>query len=301
MIGSFAAMSLIWGATWLAMKLGVATVPPIFFGGTRFVVAGLVLLVVAFWRGETRRLSQREVSRLILVQVLMVVLTYGPLFWGILHVPSGLTAVLDLTLMPVSLLGFGLLLGEETLTLARGLALGFGFAGLAVLFGPQAVMPTDPLGLSGAIAIVFSAVVYSLGSVVARPLTRTTGAMFLSGLTMLPGGLILTLGAWALEPGARAAADFHWDLAAWGGWLFLVVFGSLVAFTTYLRLIAAWGPARAGSYAYVSPVIAVLLGVVLLHEHLGLRDAVGMALLLVAAFHSLRASVRDARRVATQG
>ena len=300
MIGAFTSMSLIWGTTWLAMKLAVASVPPIFFGGTRFVVAGLALLIVAVWRGETRRFSRQEVGRLILVQVLMVVLTYGPLFWGILYGPSGLTAVLDLTLMPVSLLGFGLLLGEETWSLARSLALGFGFAGLAVLFGPHAAMPTNSLGLFGAVAIVFSAIVYSLGSVVARPLTRTTGATFLSGLTMLPGGLILTGGAWVLEPGAREAAQFHWNLAAWGGWLFLVVFGSLIAFTTYLRLIASWGPARAGSYAYVSPVIAVLLGVGLLHEHLGPRDAAGMTLLLVAAFHSLRASVTDPRRLLHQ-
>jgi drug/metabolite transporter (DMT)-like permease len=221
----------------------------------------------------------------------MVVLTYAPLFWGIVHVPSGLTAVLDLTLMPVSLLGFGIALGEESWSLGRALALGFGFAGLAVLFGPQAVMPGDPLGLLGAAAIVMSAVVYSLGSVVARPLTKTTNATFLSGLTMLPGGLLLTVGAWAFEPGARAAACFDWGAAAWGGWLFLVVFGSLVAFTTYLRLIAARGPAHAGSYAYVSPVIAVLLGVFVLDEHLGWRDGFGMTLLLVAAFFSLRAAV----------
>jgi drug/metabolite transporter (DMT)-like permease len=292
-IGSFAFMSLIWGATWVAMKLGVATVPPIFFGGTRFLVVGLLLLLLAIFRGETRRLDRRELGRLLLVQLLIVVLTYAPLFWGILYVPSGLTAVLDLTLMPVSLIVFGIALGEESWSFGRGLALGFGFIGLAVLFGPRAGVPTDLLGLVGAVAIVFSAVVYSLGSVIARPLTKTTDATFLSGITMLPGGLILTLGAWAFEPGARSAAWFDWSAAAWGGWLFLVVFGSLVAFTTYLRLIAAWGPARAGSYAYVSPVIAVLLGVALLHEHLELRDAIGMTLLLVAAFCSLRASISN--------
>ena len=299
MIGTFAFMSLIWGVTWLAMKAGVATVPPIFFGGTRFLVAGLLLLVLALVRGETRRFSRPELGRLMLVQLLMVVLTYAPLFWGILHVPSGLTAVLDLTLMPVSLLGFGIALGEERWSVARGCALGFGFAGLAVLFGPRAMMPTDPFGLLGAAAIVFSAVVYSLGSVIARPLSQTTNATFLSGLTMLPGGLILTTGAWAFEPGARAAAWFDWSAPAWGGWLFLVLFGSLVAFTSYLRLIAAWGPARAGSYAYVSPVIAVLIGVVLLHEDLGWHDGVGMMLLLVAAFWSLRASISKPQVEAT--
>jgi drug/metabolite transporter (DMT)-like permease len=205
-------------------------------------------------------------------------------------VPSGLTAVLDLALMPVCLLGFGIALGEERWSLGRAAALGFGLAGLAVLFGPQVVMPTDSLGLLGAAAIVFSAVVYSLGSVVARPLTRTTSATYMSGVTLLPGGLVLTLGALALEPEAMEATRFDWPAAAWGAWLFLVLFGSLVAFTAYMRLIAVWGPARAGSYAYVSPVIAVLLGVLALGEHVGLRDGLGMALLLAAAFCSLRAS-----------
>jgi drug/metabolite transporter (DMT)-like permease len=286
----FTLMCLIWGATWLAMKLGVASVPAIFFAGTRFVVAGAVLLLLAMLRGETRRLGRSEFGRLALVQLLMVVLTYAPLFWGIRHVPSGLTAVLDLALMPVSLLGFGIALGEEHWTLGRAAALGFGFAGLAVLFGPQIAVPTDPLGLLGAAAIVFSAMVYSLGSVLARPLTESTSAIFMSGLTMLPGGLVLTLGALAFEPGALQAARFDWDTRAWGGWLFLVIFGSLIAFTAYMRLIAAWGPARAGSYAYLSPLIAVLIGVLTLGEHVGLRDGAGMGLLLIAAVFSLRAS-----------
>src|SRR5580704_15994708 len=163
MTGLFTLMCVIWGATWLAMKLAVASVSPIFFAGTRFVAAGIVLLMFAGLRGEMRRLARPELGRLLIVQLLMVVLTYAPLFWGIRHAPSGLTAVLDLALMPVSLLGFGIVLGEENWSLARVAALGFGFAGLAVLFGPQIVLPADPLGLLGAAAIVFSAVVYSLG------------------------------------------------------------------------------------------------------------------------------------------
>jgi drug/metabolite transporter (DMT)-like permease len=206
MVGLFAVMCVIWGATWLAMKLGVASVPPVFFAGTRFVVAGLALLLLAGLRGEVRQLEWLEFRRLVLVQQLMIVLTYASLFWGIRYVPSGLTAVLDLGLMPVSLLIFEIALGEERWSLARVVALGVGVVGLAVLFGPQIVVPTDQLGLLGAVAIVFSAMVYSLGSVVARPLTKTTSAAFMSGLTMLPGGLVLTFGALALEPGAMAAA-----------------------------------------------------------------------------------------------
>lgn len=289
MAGLFALVCLIWGTTWVAMKLGVASVPGVFFGGTRFVAAGLVLLAVAWARGLMRPLRPGEVGRLVLLQLLMVVLTYAPLFWAIEHVPSGLAAVLDLALMPVCLVIFGIMFGEERWTASRAVALGLGFAGLGVLFGPDIVAPSDVLALAGAAAILLSTVVYSLGSVVARPLAKTLDTVFMSGLTIFPGGVVLTAGALWLEPGAMAAARFDWPWAAWGGWLFLVVFGSLVAFTAYLRLIAAWGPARAGTYAYLSPILAVLVGVVWLGERIGLRDCAGMALLLAAAFCSLRA------------
>ena len=92
----FALMSLVWGSTWLAMKFGVASVPPVFFGGTRFVAAGLVLLLIAWRRQEWRCFTRAEWGRLVLVQGLMVVLTYSALFWAIRYVPSGLAAVLDL-------------------------------------------------------------------------------------------------------------------------------------------------------------------------------------------------------------
>jgi drug/metabolite transporter (DMT)-like permease len=289
-LGLFAAICLIWGGTWLAMKVGIESVPPVFFAGTRFLAAGAILVLISWLRNETRRLEPREVARLVAICLLMVVLTYAPLFWAMRYVPSGLSAVLDLTMMPLSLLGFGLMLGEERWSLWRGAALGVGFGGLIVLFGPEIAAPKDVLGLIAAGAIVFSAVVYSAGSVVARPLAATTSATFISAITLLPGGVVLAFGALAFEPGAAHAARFLWPAPAWGGWGFLVLFGSLLAFTGYLRLIAAWGPAAAGSYAYVSPVVAVILGVLVAGEHVGVREGCGMVLLLVAAFFSMRAA-----------
>jgi drug/metabolite transporter (DMT)-like permease len=174
------------------------------------VAAGAVLLVLAWLRGEMRHLDRQEIYRLAIVQVLMVVLTYAALFWGIRYVPSGLTAVLDLALMPVSLVGFGIVFGEERWSVSRAAARGFGFAGLVTLFGPQIVAPNDLTTLFGAAAIVFSAVTYSLRSVFARPLTHTTSATFLSGMTLFPAGFVLTGTALALEPGAWHASPLDW-------------------------------------------------------------------------------------------
>jgi hypothetical protein len=262
-------------------------VPAVFFG-TPFVAAGLVLLLIAWSRGEIRRLRRGEIARLVLVQLLMVVLTYGSLLGY-----SLCTVCSDRGSGPRLEAGepdcFRHRPGRGTLDHDARRGAGFGFAGLGVLFGPQITVPTDPIGLFGSAAIVFSAIVYSLGSVIARPLTQATSPTFMSRSTLLPGGSRKTLGA--LEPGALSAAHFDWSTAACCGWLFLVVFGSLIAFTAYMRLIAVWGAAQAGSYAHTSPVSAVLLGVLALGERVGWREAVGMALLLAAAFFSLRTSM----------
>ena len=142
--------------------------------------------------------------------------------------------------------------------------------------------------LVGAGAIVLAALVYSLGSVAARPLLRAYPPVLLAGVTMLAGGVVLIALSAALEPGAGRALAGHWGAAAWGSWAFLVLFGSLVAFTIYLHLIRVWGPARAGAYAFVSPAIAVLLGMAVLGEHFGTVEGVGMAMMLAGAALALR-------------
>ena len=93
----------------------------------------------------------------------------------------------------------------------------------------------------------------------------------------------MVLIAVAFEPGAAEAFRGAWGLQAWLGWLFLVLFGSLVAYTIYLRLLRDWGPVRAGSYAFVSPVTAVLVGIFVLHERVSLLDVPGMAAMLAGA------------------
>jgi drug/metabolite transporter (DMT)-like permease len=105
---------------------------------------------------------------------------------------------------------------------------------------------------------------------------------------MLGGGLVLSVCALGFEPGAGAAMRFDWGLSAWSGWLFLVLFGSLVAFTAYLQLVRIWGTARAGAYAFVSPIVAVALGVAIFHEPVTRTDAAGMAIMLAGAWLTLR-------------
>ena len=216
----------------------------------------------------------------------MVVVTYGPLFWGMLFVPTGLSAVLNLAVMPVALILIGAALGEERLDRRRVAAVGVGTAGLLVLFGPKA-LAAEAGGageLVGAAAVLLGSVGYAWGSVLARPLLRRYPAMALGGVSSLAGGVVLTGGALLFEPGAAAALGGNWGWAAWGGWWFLVVFGSLLAFTMFLQLLRDWGPVRAGSYAFVSPIVAVATGVAVLGERVDAAEIAGMAAMLAGVW-----------------
>ena len=285
----FGAICLIWGATWIAIKFGVATVPPLIFAGTRFMVAGVALLLFLKLQGQSFAIARARPQRLAIVTATMMVACYALLFWGTQHVGAGLSAILNLATMPIALLAIGIAAGEEVFSGRRVVALLCGTLGLVTLFGQRLAGPSSGslLELLGALACAGSAIVYALGSVLARPLLRRYSVTLISGLTTGFGGLALALIALAVEPGAAAALSGDWGLMAWLGWLFLVLFGSLVAFTVYMQLLRDWGPSRSGSYAFVSPIIAVLLGAAIFGERLSFTEGLGMAAMLAGAWLSL--------------
>lgn len=285
----FAVVCLIWGATWIALKFGIAAVPPLIFAGTRFIAAGATLTGYLAARGERLIVDACDMARLAGATLTMVVGTYALLFWGTLYVSSGLSAVLNLATIPIALLAIGLAAGEETFTPRKGVAVLCGSVGLAVLFAPRVAGAStgSPLELLGAAAVAGSAIAYALGSVLARPLLRRYSTTLISALTTLFGGLMLAAIALAFEPDAVSALKGDWGVMAWLGWLFLVLFGSLCAYTIYMRLLRDWGPARVGTYAFISPIVAVLLGAAVFHERLTAVEALGMLAMLAGAWLSL--------------
>ncbi|WP_448953248.1 DMT family transporter [Labrys neptuniae] len=286
----FLALCAIWGTTWIGIKAGVEVVPPLLFAGTRFTAAGLLLLGIAAWRGEFELPARQDVLRFGATSLLMITLCYAALFWGMVHVDSGTGAVLEMSLTPIALMGFALWLREEVFDRRRLAALLLGVTGLAMLFGPTALRSWAQasgegamLRLAGAAAVASAAVTYGWGSVVARPLLRRYASIFVAGSTTLIGGLLLLAISLAAEPGAVSALGGQWGAAAWAGWVFLVLFGSLIGYTIYMTLLREIGATRAGTYAFVSPIIAVLLGMACFGEQIHPLDVVGMAVMLAAA------------------
>lgn len=287
--GLFLFLCLVWGTNWLAMKAGTAEVPPGIFSGLRWTVAGAVLLVFLALRGDPVRVPPRLWGRIVWVSVLMIPANAVIMLYGLRHVPSGLAAVLNSALTPIAMVGFAAMLGQERFSRRHLGALAVGVVGVLVLYGPKAAVGSlQTLEILGAAGVVIGNLAYCYSSVSARPLMRSLPPVHLVAVTNFIGGAVLLVLALAFEPGAREAARLDWSPLAWASWWYLLLPASLGATIIYFRLMRDWGAGRVGSYAFISPVVAVLLGIAVAGEQVGGVEALGMALMLAAAFLALR-------------
>jgi drug/metabolite transporter (DMT)-like permease len=291
----FVVLCIVWGLTWIATKIGIGAAPPLLFAGTRFMAAG-VLVSLWMWREMHHSDWQRkDVIRLVAASLLIVTLTYGPLYWGMRYVSSGTAGVLEMSLTPIALLGFGVALGQERWSWVNAIAMALGVAGICLLFEPSIKSDQDSVvwSVAGFVAIAWAAVSYAWGSVLARPLIERYGSGTLSGATMLIGGGALLAGSLGWEANSTQSLQAFWGWPAALGWLFLLVFGSLIGYSLFMQLLRDLGPAKAGSFAFVSPIIAVLVGVISAGETVSPLSIAGMAIMLVAAGACLYSDVLE--------
>ena len=277
---AFAIIYLVWGSTFLAIRVGVREVPPFLLAAMRFTVAGFVLYGWMLARGEPSPSGRQWVSVSILA-VLIFVIDYGLVFWAEQSVPSGLAAVMLATIPAFTALSEVILLRTQRITLRLASALLIGIGGVAVLVSRSLALGGAPIDRAGAVALIIAALSWSVGSALMRKLPLPPSKVMSSGSQMLVGGVLLALTSAALGE-FRA---FHPRAVSRGAWLalaYLIVAGSIVAFTAYVWLIHHESPTKVGTYAYVNPVIAVLLGYFLAGEALDLRVALGTLCVLVS-------------------
>jgi drug/metabolite transporter (DMT)-like permease len=206
---------------------------------------------------------------------------YGLVFWAEQHVPSGLAAVM-LALIPAFMALFEiLLLRTQTLTVRLALALLIGLAGVAVLMSHSLTVGGEPIDKAGAIALIVASMSWSVASILTRKLPLPNSKVMSSGAQMLAGGVLLTVCA-ALRGEFH---NFHPESVSRGAWaslLYLIVVGSIIGYTAYTWLLHRESPTKVGTYAYVNPVVAVLVGYFLGGEPLGLRTILGTSCVLVS-------------------
>ena len=277
---AFAIIYFVWGSTFLAIRVGVREVPPFLLAAMRFSVAGLVLCAWTAARGE-RGPRGREWASAFVLGTLIFVLDYGLLFWAEQRVPSGIAAVM-LAMIPVFMaLSEIIFLRTQKLTLRLGVALLIGIAGVAVLMSRSLNLGGAPIDRDGAMALMIASITWSVASIFTRKLPLPASKMMSSGVQMLVGGILLVVVAGALGE----FRNFHPASVSRGVWfalLYLIVAGSIIGFTAYVWLIHHESPTKVGTYAYVNPVVAVLVGYFLGGEQIGLRAILGTAFVLVS-------------------
>lgn len=277
---AFAIIYFVWGSTYLAIRVGVREMPPFLMAGIRFTAAGLALYgwmrltgvpspSWIEWRGAT------------ILGALMFLMDYACLFWAEQRVPSGVSAVI-LAVIPVFITLLEIIfLRTQRLTVRLSLALLVGIVGVAVLMDPSASLGEAPLDRRGAIALLVACSGWSIGTIVSRRTVLPQSKPMSAAAQMLSGGLqLLILAAVSGEFAHFRAQEVSG--CAWFSLIYLIIAGSIVGYTAYVWLLHYESPTKVGTYAYVNPVVAVIVGAGLGGEVIGRRTLLGMALILVS-------------------
>jgi drug/metabolite transporter (DMT)-like permease len=277
---AFGIIYFVWGSTFLAIRVGVREVPPLILAAMRFFVAGIVLYGFMMARGE-RSPSARQWRSASLLGIIIFVFDYGLLFWAEQRVPSGIAAVMLATIPVFMALSEIIFLRTQRLTVRLVLALLIGIGGVAVLMSRSLSLGGAPIDSVGAVALIFASMSWSVASAITRKLPLPPSKVMSSGAQMLAGGVFLAIAAEALGE----FRNFHpWNVSrgAWLALLYLIVAGSIIGFTAYVWLIHHESPTKVGTYAYVNPIVAVLVGYFLGGEALGPRTILGTLFVLIS-------------------
>jgi drug/metabolite transporter (DMT)-like permease len=272
---AFAAVYVLWGSTYLAIKYAVAAIPPFATGASRFFVSGLALYAFARWRGQPAP-NRAEIRNAAITGVLMLALGNGAVIWSEQTVPSGIVAIIVAT-VPLWMVLMDWLRPRGVRprhTMFVGLALGL--IGIAVLMGAGA---RGHVPVIGAVILLLGSISWAIGSILTRHLERPRSAFVYSALQMLAASAAFTTMAFMFgEP--RGFSVNGLPASAIAGWIYLIIFGSLIGYTAYIYLLANVSAAKAATYAYVNPVIAVLLGWAVAKEPIGVRTIIAAAVIL---------------------
>src|SRR5579859_1252287 len=277
---AFGIIYFVWGSTFYAIRVGVREVPPFLLAAMRFLIAGVALYGWTRARGE-RGPSGREWASVSLVAFLIFGGDYGLVFWAEQRVASGLAAVMLATIPVFMALGEIFILGTQRLTVRLVAALLIGLGGVGVLVSRSLNLGGAPIDRMGAVALVVAAMSWSIASALAKMMPMPGSKVVSSGAQMLAGGVFLALISCVLGEYRNFQAA-NVSRGAWIALAYLIVAGSIIAFTAYVWLLHHESPTKVGTYAYVNPVVAVAVGYFLGGEELGLRTILGTVFVLIS-------------------
>lgn len=276
--GAFAIVCVVWGTTYLFIRIALETIPPLLLTATRFTIAGLIMLLIAKLRGERIPRDFRTLANLAFVGFLMVGVGNLSVVWAEQWVPSGLAALLVATAPFWMAIIEAFRRGGERVDLRGGIGMLIGFIGVAMLVTPGGGMTTKwslPFIL-GALAIQVGGACWQYGSAHGKYQLKHVPLLSSAALQMLFGGLILTIVGLALGEASR----FVLTPRTLGALVYLTIFGSIIAYSSYVFALAHMRTTHTALYAYVNPVVAVFLGWLVLGEALTWVSVVAMVVIL---------------------
>ena len=282
---AFACVYVFWGSTYLAIRFGVEVVSPFLLGSIRFLIAGPLMLSLCAARGLKLRQTRRDFALLAAIGILVLGIGNQGVVWAEQYLTSGLAALL-VAVIPLYVALLELVLpGGESLR-ARGWAgIAIGFLGLLLLLSPALRDRTHghPGQFIGAVATMIAAFSWTCGSVLSRRARLAASAFVAAGWQMVFAGFF-NLALVFLVEGRASLARAHFSLQGFWSILWLIVFGSLVGYSAYIYLLTHVPVAKVATYAYINPIVAVILGALLLHERLVPIEYLGMLAILAAVF-----------------
>jgi len=262
---AFAAVYLVWGSTYLAIRYSVETIPPLMTAGVRFSVAGTILFAWAWARGFRPKREHWMAGAV--VGALFFLVSHGMLYWAEQTVASGLAALLIAT-EPMFILVLGWLAGQQKISPLSALGLGLGVLGVGLLTGAELAMKSS--GLLGLAAVLLASISWAAGVVVSPRLRLPADALARTAIPLVCGALMLLIAAGVSGEFKRA----QWaaiSLRSMLGLGYLIIFGSVVAFTAFTWLLQQCPPTLVATHTYANPVVAVLLGWLFASEPLNAR------------------------------
>lgn len=277
---AFAAIYLIWGSTYLAIRFAIETIPPFLMAGIRFLAAGAVLYAWARRQGAEKPVPEHWRSALV-IGVLLLLVGNGFVTWAELFVPSGIAALVVATTPLWIVLLDWIWQGSARPSLRTLLGLLAGFAGIVILIGPYNLLRGEGLNPLGLGALLLATAAWAAGSLYSRRAPLPSSPLLATGMQMLCGGGLL------LVAGLLGGEAERFEVAAISqrsilSLLYLIVFGAIIGFTAFAWLLRVTTPARVATYAYVNPVIAIFLGWALAEEKLGGSSLLAAAVIVVA-------------------
>ena len=287
----FAAIYLVWGSTYLAIRYAVETIPPLLMAGTRFFIAGLLMYGWARLQrmGPPTRPQWRAT---LIVGAFLLLGGNGLVSWAEQRVPSGMAALLVAT-TPLWMVLMEWARGGSRPSRGVWTGIAIGFVGLVILVGPSRLLGAGAVDAYGALALIGASLSWAWGSVVSKRLPLPAAPQLGTGMEMLGGGALLVLvgtlrGEWSSFDPGRVSAE------SWTAYLYLILVGSLVGFSAYVWLLRHVEVAKVSTYAYVNPVVAVGLGWLIAGEVLTTRTLVAAGVIVAGVVF-----ITSARRAPT--